>query len=95
MARKSYSPEFKFNVVLEALKERKTLQELASKKGIVPSQISRWVDEFKSSGISIFSKDMFSSKKIELLEEQQHKLYTKIGKITAENDWLKKNSRNS
>jgi len=90
MARKSYSPEFKFNVVLEALKERKTLQELASEKGIAPSQISRWVDEFKSSGISIFSKDMSSSKKIELLEEQQHELYAKIGKITAENDWLKK-----
>ncbi|MGL5050646.1 MAG: transposase [Fusobacteriaceae bacterium] len=65
MARKSYSPNFKFTVVLEALKERKTLQEIASENGIAPSQISRLVDEFKSAGISVFSKDMFSSKKIE------------------------------
>ncbi|MGL5428588.1 MAG: transposase, partial [Cetobacterium sp.] len=50
MARKSYSPNFKFTVVLEALKERKTLQEIASENGIAPSQISRWVDEFKSAG---------------------------------------------
>ncbi|MGL5918471.1 MAG: transposase [Cetobacterium sp.] len=41
MARKSYSPEFKFAVVLEALKERKTLQEIASEHRIAPSQISR------------------------------------------------------
>ncbi|MGL5583701.1 MAG: transposase [Cetobacterium sp.] len=90
MARKSYSPEFKFAVVLEALKERKTLQEIASENRIAPSQISRWVDEFKSAGISVFSKDMSSSKKIELLEEQQHELYAKIGKLSSENDWLKK-----
>ncbi|MGL5356025.1 MAG: transposase [Cetobacterium sp.] len=90
MARKSYSPEFKFAVVLEALKERKTLQEIASENGIAPSQISRWVDEFKSVGISVFSKDMSSSKKIELLEDQQHELYAKIGKLSSENDWLKK-----
>ena len=61
MARKSYSPEFKLAVVLEALKERKTLQKIASENRIAPSQISRWVDEFKSAGISVFSKDMSNS----------------------------------
>lgn len=39
MARKSHSHEFKFGIVLEALKERKTLQEIASEQGIIPSHI--------------------------------------------------------
>ncbi|MBP6282106.1 MAG: transposase [Leptotrichiaceae bacterium] len=39
MGRKSYSPEFKLGIVLEALKERKTLQEIASEHNTVPSQI--------------------------------------------------------
>ncbi|MGL5950180.1 MAG: transposase [Cetobacterium sp.] len=90
MARKSYSPEFKFSIVLEALKERKTLQEIASEHGIAPSQISRWVDEFKSSGSEVFSRDNKSAKRMELLEAEQYELYAKIGKLTASNDWLKK-----
>lgn len=90
MARKSYSPEFKFSVVLEALKERKTLQEIASEHGIAPSQISRWVDDFKYSGAEVFSKDNKSAKRMELLEAEQNELYAKIGKLTASNDWLKK-----
>ncbi|MGL5056161.1 MAG: transposase, partial [Fusobacteriaceae bacterium] len=56
MARKLYSPTFKFTVVLEALKERKTLQEIASENGIAPSQISRWVDEFKGRASLFFLK---------------------------------------
>lgn len=90
MARKTYSPEFKFTIVLEALKERETLQEMASKHGIAPSQISRWVDEFKSNGAAVFSKDNKSAKRMELLEAEQYELYAKIGKLSASNDWLKK-----
>ncbi|MGL5000438.1 MAG: transposase [Cetobacterium sp.] len=37
MTRKSYSPEFKFTIVLEALEDRKTLQEITSEYGIAPS----------------------------------------------------------
>lgn len=47
----------------EALKERKNFQDLASKKGIASSQISRRVDEFKGGAICVFSKDMYSPKK--------------------------------
>lgn len=43
MPRKIYSPKFKFTIVLETFKETETLQKIASKHGIVPSQISCWV----------------------------------------------------
>lgn len=88
--RKTYTPEFKFKVVLEAIKERETLQEIATKNGIASSQISRWVDEFKSNGSEVFTKDNSKAKKMELLEEQQTTLYAKIGELTSANDWLKK-----
>ena len=67
-----------------------TLQEIASEHGIAPSQISRWVDDFKYSGAEVFSKDNKSAKRMELLEAEQNELYAKIGKLTASNDWLKK-----
>ncbi|MGL5050185.1 MAG: transposase [Fusobacteriaceae bacterium] len=68
MARKLYSPTFKFTVVLEALKERKTLQEIASENGIAPSQISRWVDEFKWRASLFFLKTCLALKKLNFLK---------------------------
>ncbi|MGL5099870.1 MAG: transposase [Fusobacteriaceae bacterium] len=62
MARKSYSPIFKFTVVLKALKERKTLQEIASENGIAPSQISPWVNKFKGQVSLFFPKICLSLK---------------------------------
>lgn len=90
MSRKSYSPEFKFQIVLEALKERETLQEIASKNGIAPSQITRWVDEFKSNGSNVFQHTNRDAKKLELLEKEQTRLYSVVGEQTMKIDWLKK-----
>ncbi|MGL5052845.1 MAG: transposase [Cetobacterium sp.] len=68
MARKSYSPEFKFAVVLEALKERKTLQEITSENRIAPSQISPWVDEFKGQASLFFLKICLALKRLNFLK---------------------------
>ncbi len=90
MSRKSYSPEFKFQIVLEALKERETLQEIASKNSIAPSQITRWIDEFKSNGSNVFQHKNRDAKKLELLEKEQTRLYSVVGEQTMKIDWLKK-----
>ena len=90
MARRSITAEFKFKVVLEALKERKTLEELGGEFGVAPSQISRWTKEFKENGKGIFVKDKRNSKRMELLEKEQSRLYGIVGELTAQNDWLKK-----
>ncbi|WP_442961046.1 transposase [Pseudogracilibacillus sp. SO30301A] len=39
---KRYTPEFKFQVVLEVLKEEKTMNEIASDHGIHATQIRQW-----------------------------------------------------
>ena len=40
--RKNYSPEFKAKVVLELLQENKTINEIASKYGILPKSLIEW-----------------------------------------------------
>ena len=45
-SRRKFSSKFKTKVVLEALKEQLTMQELASKHGLQSTQISKWKKEF-------------------------------------------------
>lgn len=88
--RKTYSSKFKFKIVLEALTERETLQKIANDNEIAPSQITRWTDEFKKKGVNVFDKTSKDTKKIDLLEKEQKRLYEVIGEKTMEVDWLKK-----
>jgi transposase len=45
-ARREHSYAFKTGVVLEIIRERKTLAELAREYQLMPSQISAWKAEF-------------------------------------------------
>lgn len=90
MTRRNITSDFKFKVVLEALKERKTLEELGVEFDVAPSQISRWTKEFRDNGKNLFTKDKKAAKRMELLEKEQSRLYGIVGELTAQNDWFKK-----
>lgn len=87
--RRKFSAEFKTKIVLEALKERYTTEELARKYEIHPNQIHLWKKEFLSKASCVFDKkDARESE-----EERQsilEKLYSQIGQQKVEIDWLKK-----
>ncbi|HQV06889.1 MAG TPA: transposase [Chitinophagaceae bacterium] len=87
-SRRKFSPEFKTKVVLEALKERSTIEELARKYELHPTQITLWRKEAISKLSLVFGKTADSSK--EDKEEQMDKLYSQIGQLKVENDFLKK-----
>ena len=86
--RRSYSAEFKAKIALEAIKGRKTINELAAEHGIHPNQISQWRTQLVEAVPSIFSAR--DSQQQKAAEELQAHLYQQIGQLKVELDWLKK-----
>ena len=68
MTRRKLSSKFKFKVVIEALKERESLDELAQKHKVSPQQISLLNRAFLSDGEVVFETKE-KSKKTESEEE--------------------------
>jgi hypothetical protein len=70
-----------------ALKERETLEGLAKKYELQPTQISLWKTQAMRNFSNLFSKDNEKDKE-EDVEIQQ--LYAQIGKLQVQNEFLKK-----
>lgn len=87
MARKRHNAEFKARVALEATKDIKTLNELASQYGVHAGQISQWKKQLLESVAGIFSTQRKTVDHTKKFDE----LYRQIGEVTVERDWLKKN----
>jgi len=90
MKRKPRSAQFKSQVALEALKNEKTINELASEYEIHANQISQWKRQLLDNLPDIFSKGR--SQKTQNDEALQARLYEEIGRLKVELDWLKKKS---
>lgn len=87
-SRRNFSSEFKVKVALEALRERHTLSELAEKFTLHPNQISEWKKEFLQRSKGVF--DERSKKREKKSDMDRDVLYSKIGKLEMERDFLKK-----
>lgn len=90
-SRRKFSADFKAKVVIEALKERNTIEQLARKYEIHPTQINNWKKEFLANAASAFSSDSDKSEEKEDQEKKIEKLYAQIGNQKVEIDFLKKN----
>jgi len=86
--RRKFSSEFKLKVILEALSERSTLSELSQKYELHPNQISKWKQDFLSKAKSVMDSELPKSK--ESPSENAKELYSKIGQLQMELDYLKK-----
>ena len=85
--RRTFGKDFKAKVVLEALKEKDTIEVLAKKYELLPNQISLWKAEAIRNLSAVFSAENTVVAKDEIPTE---KLYARIGQLTLENDFLKK-----
>lgn len=85
--KKRHTAKFKFMVALDAAKETRTLNELASQHGVYPAQISEWKKRLLDGAEIIFSTPQ---KKDTGLHKKLDDLHRTVGEITMERDWLKK-----
>jgi transposase len=89
--RKRYSSDFKVRVVMEVLKEEKTVSQVASEYDVHPNQISNWKSLLLSGLPSVFEKDSSKASISKAdYEKQINELYTEIGKLTTQLAWVKK-----
>ena len=86
--RKQHSAEFKAKVALEALKELKTVPELAREYTIHPTQINQWKQHLREGAPSLFGRAGRSPEGTDPAVVTT--LYEKIGRLNMELDWLKK-----
>jgi len=86
MKRRKFTSKFKTKVVLEALKERHTVAELAQKYELHPTQISTWKKEFLEGVEQVFDKGKKSPKTE--AEQERDRLLKTIGQLKMDVDFL-------
>lgn len=88
--RRRFSDEFKAKVAIEAVKEEKTLQELAEEFQVHPNQISGWKKQLLENAGKIYERKNTKDKELENAEKKQEELFKQLGQAKYENEWLKK-----
>jgi len=91
MTRRKFTSKFKTKVVLDVLKERKSLSELAQKYEISPQQISKWKRDFLANAESVFEGNPKNPKTE--AEQEKDQLLKMIGQQKVEIDFLKNTLR--
>lgn len=93
MARKQHTPEEKSRLVLEALRGERTINEIASENNIHPNMLSKWKREAEEQLYTLFQDNAAKERKaLKDREAEITDLYAQIGKLTTQNEWLKKKS---
>ncbi len=88
--RQFHTPELKAKVGLEAIRGAKTINEIGLEYGVHPTKVGLWKKEIQEHAKTLFEgkrgpKPVAAHKEPELL-------YSEIGKLKVELDWLKKKS---
>jgi len=88
--RKIHGPEFKAKVGLEAVRGVKTINEIAQEYGIHPVQVGQYKKQILAQASQLFEGKRGPKPVSEHCEPER--LYSEIGKLKMELDWLKKKS---
>ena len=80
--------------MIEALKEGRLITEIAGDYGIHHSVIHRWKKELLGSADGVFNPSKSAKEATKEKKQQEEKienLYSQVGRLTTQLDWLKKN----
>jgi len=89
--RRTYSAEYKAKLVLEVLKEEKTLNEIASEYEILPKSLQNWKKQFIENMSLAFDKSAVVKEykeKLDALEKEKDATSKKLGEVIVERDFV-------
>jgi transposase-like protein len=86
--RRVHSAEFKGKVGLEAVRGVKTINEIAQEHDVHPQLVTQWKKEVLENAGALF--DVKRGPKPVDESSPEDKLYSEIGKLKMQVDWLKK-----
>ena len=86
--RRRHGAAFKAKVALEALKMQATAQELATRYGVHPQQVTQWKRQALDGMEEVFSARRQTDHRAR--EDERARLFEQIGRLKVELDWLKK-----
>ncbi len=88
--RKVHTPEFKAKVGLEALRGVRTINEIGQEYGVHPVQVGQWKKEIQEQAKTLFEGKRGPKPMAD--HQEPERLYSEIGRLKVELDWLKKKS---
>ncbi len=86
--RRGFTPDFKATVALEALRGDLTIQQIAAKHKLHPTQVGGWKRQAMDGLGAVFSNGAERSGRDH--EAEVHDLHAKIGQLSVERDFVAK-----
>ena len=87
-ARRNHTPAFKAKVALAALKNDRTIAQLAERFDVHPNQITAWKEQLLEGAADVFERG--GNAKSSAPEVDVQSLHAKIGELVLENDFLER-----
>ena len=88
--RRHLSAEFKARVAKEALKEEKSILQIAQDNEIAPSQVSTWKKELEERMAELFERKNGVDEQAKKEERRAAQLERKVGQLVIEKEFLEK-----
>lgn len=89
-SRKNFTSAFKAKVALEAIRGVKSINEIGQEFGVHPTQVGLWKNALQEQASLVFDGKR-GPKPIEPSSSPE-RLYSEIGRLKMDLDWLKKKS---
>lgn len=91
MTKNQHTPQEKARLVIEALHGERTINEIAAENNIHPTLLSRWKSLAEKNLYTLFQDNTSKERREQKAHEAElEELYSQIGKLTTQLEWLKK-----